>query len=1322
VINFKSYLKRLLPEPPGAKQSRWRVAALGLALIVSARSAAAQGWQFGFDLNGNLLAQSANALAPPQILAQPRPQLVRPGESATFIVVPADVSGLAYQWRFDGTNLLGATSDTLLLTSVSSANEGSYSVVLANSSGSVTSLVTGLYIDSRGVGMPDAWQMTYFGNLNQNPTGDFDGDGVNNLQEFLDGTSPTNAASVLYRITLFNDGGTVVAVPNQSSYTNGQVVTLTATGSAMAPFHAWTGDVVTRSNAITVTMNTNVTLFAHFQPFTINWTNTLSGDWNVASNWFPNLTPDSNESVVIVAQALTVTLNGNADLLDLTLGGNNNGPELRVEGRLTVAGTGSWQGGTMSGSGATVVLPGASFTIISVTTPSLNGRTLENAGTMSWMGGNLILNGGVITNDAGSQFAVESPGSFSFGGGTPRFDNAGTLVTAANGTTAFAGVAFNNYGTVTIQGGTFSMSGGGLQAGNMPVPAGTTVNFAGGTFTSSDSLSLAGAGTLIVSGGTSTLGGTVNVTGSNIFNNGSVDFTGNYTCVGNTVLDISGGTVSFDGPGGVSPNTLNLNGSLGGSDTVTVGSVMNWTGGSMNGSGQTLIRPGATLSIAAFTGNGGVWLYDRTLENAGTVVWGGGNLGLSGVITNDAGASFQILNPAMFNFQGNTPRFDNAGTFLPSSTGTTAFNGIPFDNYGAINLTGGSGLYLGGGGMNSGPITVPAGATINFGGGVFNAGASSSITGAGSLQVSGATANLDGTVNVSGTNSFSNGTANLTGIYTCVGNTLLDVSGGTVIFNGSGTVSPNQVNLYGALGGANTVTVGSVMNWTGGSMNGSGKTIIRPGATLNIAAFTGNGGVFLYDRTLENAGTVVWGGGNLGLSGVITNDAEASFQILNPAMFNFQGNAPRFDNAGTFTTAGYGVTAFNGVALNNFNTLGIPGGTLNAIGGYVCSSNSILNCALWGPVPGATFGQLQASGTVNVKGSLNVYLTNYYVPKTINFFTVLTAASVSGAFASFTYPSNSVTMTLSNAPASEIVKVTGVSLKQINSVPAPPGMISWWRGENNASDSVGTNNGAIMNGVTYAAGEVGQSFLLDGSSGYVVVPDSPSLHPASVTLETWVLFNATNGFRLIIGKPVGGGVLDSFALWLSDGVLNGVICDVVSGGPVISYTMLPVIGQWYHLAYTYDGLTLQQVLYVNGAAVANGTGYQDAGYDSHPMLIGSDNDNGVQDGFFSGQIDEASIYNRALTPNEIGSIYNVGASGKQLVLPGRPVLYMDIIAPATAQLYWSTNYSNYHLEYNTTLSSTNWTAVLTSPATVGSNNVVANPIVGSRQYYRLSSP
>lgn len=50
-----------------------------------------------------------------------------------------------------------------------------------------------------GDGIDDAWQVQYFGigNANAAPTADPDGDGQNNLFEYLAGTDPTSAASVM---------------------------------------------------------------------------------------------------------------------------------------------------------------------------------------------------------------------------------------------------------------------------------------------------------------------------------------------------------------------------------------------------------------------------------------------------------------------------------------------------------------------------------------------------------------------------------------------------------------------------------------------------------------------------------------------------------------------------------------------------------------------------------------------------------------------------------------------------------------------------------------------------------------------------------------------------------------------------------------------------------------------------------------------------------------------------------------------------------------------------------------------------------------------
>src|SRR5262249_4159568 len=156
---------------------------------------------------GNLFVETAATTAPPQILAQPQHRNVAPGDAASFFVVAADTRGLTYQWRFNGTNIAGATNDALLLQNVGTNHERPYTVVLTNPSGGVTSAPALLMLDSDGDGIADSWERTYFTNLNQNATADFDGDGVSNLQEFLDGTDPTNSASALFQLTIYTDGG-----------------------------------------------------------------------------------------------------------------------------------------------------------------------------------------------------------------------------------------------------------------------------------------------------------------------------------------------------------------------------------------------------------------------------------------------------------------------------------------------------------------------------------------------------------------------------------------------------------------------------------------------------------------------------------------------------------------------------------------------------------------------------------------------------------------------------------------------------------------------------------------------------------------------------------------------------------------------------------------------------------------------------------------------------------------------------------------------------------------------------------------------------------
>ena len=401
------------------------MATAGLVLMLVG-FAHGQGWQVDFDANGNLLSQSAENLLPPQILTQPQPQVVGPGELASFLILVADTRALTYQWRFNNTDLAGATTDDLLLTNVGATNEGLYSVVLINSSGSVTSAPAALMLDSRGSGMPDSWQLAYFGNLTNTATGDYDGDGISNLQEFLDGTNPTNSASARFRLTILSNGGSVAVEPLQASYANGQLVTLTATAFAPDIFRGWAGAINTTNNPATLMITNNATVFAYLGPFDIVWTNPAGGYWNVAANWNPNIVPGFDDHAFINA-SVNVTVNTATECASLTLGSPGSAPTLSGSGALTLSGTSTWVSGTMSGGGRTVITNAATLIIANPSTVSLNNRVLENGGTISWLGadniGSISLTSAEITNRAGALFQAHTSASILNQGGTVYFDN-----------------------------------------------------------------------------------------------------------------------------------------------------------------------------------------------------------------------------------------------------------------------------------------------------------------------------------------------------------------------------------------------------------------------------------------------------------------------------------------------------------------------------------------------------------------------------------------------------------------------------------------------------------------------------------------------------------------------------------------------------------------------------------------------------------------------------------------------------------------------------------------------------------------------------------
>src|SRR5947209_4966198 len=157
---------------------------------------------FVYDQSGNLTAQTAEELVAPQIIRGPLTQVASLGEALTFSVLLRNAQAVSYQWNFNGTDILGATADSLVLASVGPPDQGQYSVVVTNGAGSVTSDSATLLLDADGDGLPDSWEVANFGDTtSQSSEGDPDKDGVSNLDEFLDGTNPNSNLSFRPRLT-----------------------------------------------------------------------------------------------------------------------------------------------------------------------------------------------------------------------------------------------------------------------------------------------------------------------------------------------------------------------------------------------------------------------------------------------------------------------------------------------------------------------------------------------------------------------------------------------------------------------------------------------------------------------------------------------------------------------------------------------------------------------------------------------------------------------------------------------------------------------------------------------------------------------------------------------------------------------------------------------------------------------------------------------------------------------------------------------------------------------------------------------------------------
>ncbi len=216
-------------------------------------------------------------------------------------------------------------------------------------------------------------------------------------------------------------------------------------------------------------------------------------------------------------------------------------------------------------------------------------------------------------------------------------------------------------------------------------------------------------------------------------------------------------------------------------------------------------------------------------------------------------------------------------------------------------------------------------------------------------------------------------------------------------------------------------------------------------------------------------------------------------------------------------------------------------------------------------------------------------------------------------------------------------------------VAAPSGAASWWTGDGTSADILGGNHASLQGGPSYAAAKVGQGFLFDTDDDRATVADGPGLNPtaAGFTVEFWMkgVHNQPHALYDVVDKSHGFG---DFTGWTFQGTSgDGHVAFIMGNGSsfgAVDSTMDVLDGAYHHVAGSWDGASVR--LYVDGvlqgtlaqSVPANNTRNLNFGY--------SYGGSGGPTRFFRGNLDEVTIYGRALSPSEIQSVHAADGGGK----------------------------------------------------------------------------
>jgi hypothetical protein len=199
---------------------------------------------------------------------------------------------------------------------------------------------------------------------------------------------------------------------------------------------------------------------------------------------------------------------------------------------------------------------------------------------------------------------------------------------------------------------------------------------------------------------------------------------------------------------------------------------------------------------------------------------------------------------------------------------------------------------------------------------------------------------------------------------------------------------------------------------------------------------------------------------------------------------------------------------------------------------------------------------------------------------------------------------------------------------------AVDGPVAYLPFDGDARDVSGFENHGTVQGARLTndrQGEADSAYDFDGIDDRITIPDDPTLNfNESMTVAAWAR-PASAKHGSIVNKAYA---LDSFRLDFTGVEYRFSVTFPDEGWGRNVFVFAPAeIGAWTHVVGVYTGSGIQ--IFLNGLLVATEDASGRLQQSARPIAIGNHPDWEA----FDGRIDEVRLYNRALSPDEIRSLY-----------------------------------------------------------------------------------